>query len=293
MGKTAAAVEIARAIDAEIVSADSGQVYRGMDIGTAKPIPEERRDVRFHLIDIIDPTEQFSAADFRVRALDAIREIQSKGKRVLVVGGTGLYLRALEQGLFEGPSRDPLFRAGLEKRIAIEGLESLHEELKKVDLETARAIPPQNRQRIIRALEVYHLTGRPISAHWQEHKKIPPHPPLQKGGRGDFLKFGLDLPRDELNRRIDERVDRMIDQGFVAEVRSLTARWGATAPGLRIIGYKEMVAHLEGRVSLDETVRLIKIHTHQYAKRQLTWFRKDNEIRWVNDVRDIRQRISS
>lgn len=173
-----------------------------------------------------------------------------------------------------------------------EGVESLHEELKKVDPEAARTIPPQNRQRIIRALEVFRLTGQPISAHWKEHRKgiTPPIPPLTvRGGitGGCYLKFGLDLPRDELNRRIDERVDRMIDQGFVGEVRSLVTRWGAGAPGLRIIGYKEMIAHLEGRISLEEAVGLIKIHTHQYAKRQRTWFGKDKEIQWVGDVAKI------
>lgn len=277
-------VEIALQIGAEIVSADSGQVYRGLDIGTAKPSREERSRVPFHLIDILDPDQQFSAADFHSRALEAIGDIQGRGKRALVVGGTGLYLRALEKGLFEGPSRDDTIRAELEERIHRESVESLHRELEKVDPAAASSIPSKNRQRIIRALEVYRLTGRPISEFWKEHQKVPP---LQKGGWGDFRKFGLDLPRDELNRRIEERVEGMIEEGLLAETRVLWERWGRAAPGLKLIGYREIVAYLEGKFGLEEAVALIIKNTRQYAKRQRTWFRKDKEIRWVSDMTKI------
>lgn len=283
VGKTTAAISIAQEIGAEVISADSGQVYRGMDIGTAKPSLEDRQKNPFHLIDILNPDQQFSAADFRTRALEATQEIQRRGKRVIVVGGTGLYLRALEQGLFEGPSRDPALRKELEDRITEEGVESLYQELKKVDPEAAKTIPSANRHRIIRALEVYRLTGRPISKFWDEHRR-------RRGAinrASTFAKFGLTLSKDELHRRIDERVDRMIEAGLVEEVRSLVEQWGTGAPGLKIIGYKEVVAHLEGKIPLREAVDLIKRNTRQYAKRQRTWFRKDMEIRWLSDMTEI------
>lgn len=277
-GKTAAALEVAEWLGGEIVSADSGQIYRGMNIGTAKPTREEQTKSRFHLIDIVDPNIQFSAADFRLRALDAIQEIHRKGKRALVVGGTGLYLRALEHGLFEGPGRDEALRADLERRIQQEGVEALHRELQDIDPTAAASIPSKNRQRIIRAIEVYRLTGRPISEFWKNHQaKILP---LQKGGRGDFLKVGLDLPRDELNRRIEERVQGMIEQGLLAEVHGLLDQWGPEAPGLKLIGYREIVGYLQKKMSLEAAVALVIRNTRQYAKRQRTWFQKDEEIQW-------------
>jgi tRNA dimethylallyltransferase len=286
-GKTAAAIEIAQKIDAEIISADSGQVYRGMDIGTAKPTPAERRKIPFHLIDILDPDEQFSAADFRTRALEAIREIRKRGRRVIVAGGTGLYLKALEAGLFEGPSRDPKIREELEERVEREGVEALYRELKKVDPEAAKTIPPRNRQRLIRALEVYRLTGRPISEFWNEHRR---RGAINRAPA--FLKYGLIPSKDELHHRIDRRVDRMVEEGLVEEVRFLVERWGRGAPGLRIIGYKEVVAHLEDRIPLQEAVQLIKRNTRRYAKRQRTWFKKDEEIQWFSDPKGLIQHLT-
>ncbi len=282
VGKTAVAIELAQKINAEIISADSGQIYRGMDIGTAKPTAEDRQKVRFHLIDILDPDEQFSAADFRTRAVEAIRQIEPRRKRAVIVAGTGLYLRALEKGLFDGPSKDPKIREELEREIERKGIESLHEELVRVDPEAAKTIPSKNRHRIIRALEVYRLTGRPISEFWKEHE-----------GRGGspiartFTKFGLTLARDELNSRIDERVDQMVSRGLVAEVKNLIEKWGGGAPGLKIIGYKEIVAHLEGRISLEEAVSQIKTHSRQYAKRQMTWFKKGQDIRRVSGAEEL------
>jgi tRNA dimethylallyltransferase len=277
-GKTAAALEIAERIGAEIVNADSGQVYRGMTIGTAKPTREERGRVPFHVIDVLDPDTPFSAADFRSQAQAALHDIQERGKRALVVGGTGLYLRALEQGLFDGPARDDAIRAALEERIEAEGVESLHRELEKVDPAAAASIPSRNRHRIIRALEVHRLTGRPISEFWREHES-------SRGGVSPpriFIKFGLDLPKDELALRIEERVEGMIEQGLLAEARGLWERWGRAAPGLKLIGYKEIVSYLEGRTGLEEAVALIIKNTRQYAKRQRTWFKKDREIEWFD-----------
>ena len=276
-GKTAAAMELAQKIDAEIISVDSGQIYRGMDIGTAKPTLEDQEKVNFHLVDICHPDEIFSAADFRERALAAISDIQSRGKKVILTGGTGLYLRALEEGLFEGPIRHPYIREELEREIQEKGLEILHQELSQVDPVAAQAIPYQNRQRLIRALEVYRLTGKPISEFWSEHQS-------QKEPSLQFVKYALKIDKEELNRRIELRVDRMIEQGLVREVERLINKWGERAPGLKLIGYKEIVGCLKEEAEIDLAVELIKRHTRYYAKRQMTWFKKDPEIQWVERI---------
>ncbi len=278
-GKTALAMDLALQHDAEIISADSGQVYRGMDIGTAKPTPEEQARVRFHLIDLITADQKFSAAEFAGQAFDTIRDIESRRKRVLIVGGTGLYLKALtEGGLFEGPSRDDDLRADLERRIREEGVEVLHAELARVDPEAASGIPIKNRQRVIRALEVYKLTGEKISDHWKKHRQGL----REKSGAGAFVQYGLSLPKEILHQRIEARVDAMFERGLVRETEAVMDFWGPTAPGLRMIGYKEVVAHLLGALSLEACKELIKKNTRQYAKRQLTWFRKVSGIEWVS-----------
>lgn len=276
-GKTALGLELAGRMDAEIVSADSGQVYRGMDVGTAKPSVVDQEKVRFHLIDIVNPNEIFSASEFRRQAETALEEIRSRGRQALIVGGTGLYLKALESGLFEGPSRDDVLREKMEAQVQERGIESLHEELKKIDPEAAKAIPSRNRHRLIRALEVFYLTGRPISAFWKEHQQrrgaINCAPP--------WTKFGLLLTKEEIHQRINERVEDMFEKGLVEEVENLFKQWGQSAPGLKIIGYQETIGCLDGRWSLAEAKEKIKTHTRQYAKRQMTWFKKDLEIRWV------------
>lgn len=272
-GKTALAVTVAEKIGAEIVSVDSGQIYRGLNIGTAKPTPAERNGIPFHLLDVADPSEMFSAARFRQLALAAIVEIQSRGRCVLMTVGTGLYLKSLEEGLFEGPGADPAVRAELEARIAEEGIEALEEELRRIDPEAAQTIK-RNPQRLIRALEVHRLTGRPISTFWKEHAK---------GGGLRLAKYGLDVPKDESDRRIEVRVEDMIEQGLLAEVRGLLKAWGPAAPGLKLIGTKEIVAFLEGKTSLEGAIALVVKNTRQYAKRQRTWFKKDKDIQWFGD----------
>jgi tRNA dimethylallyltransferase len=272
-GKTAAAIELAQASNSEIVSVDSGQIYRGLNIGTAKPTQLERKRAAFHLIDIIDPDETFSAAQFRERALTVLANIESRGRRPILTVGTGLYFRALEEGLFEGPKADPAVRARLERRMKEEGIAALEEELRRVDPEAAKGMK-NNRQRLIRALEVYHLTGKPISEHWRTHRKGK-----AAGGRR-FRKLGLNPSKEDLDRRIEERVEGMVEQGLFAEVRGLLERWGAEAPALKLIGYKEIIAYFEGKMSLEEAVALLIRNTRQYAKRQRTWFKKDREIEW-------------
>jgi len=273
-GKTELAVRLAERFGGEIVNADSMQVYRGMDIGTAKPSPEFRLRVPHHLIDIVDPDVNFSASDFRREAAIAIADISGRGRRVFVVGGTGLYIRALLQGLVDSPSGAGVVRRGLEETAKRYGSEALLDELARVDPETAARLHPNDLVRIVRALEVYRLSGRPISQQRSEH-----------GFAGDYyraLKIGLTVERRELYERIDRRVEQMIAEGLVEEVKSLLARgFSPGSKALRSIGYRQICAYLAGEYGLDEAVRLIKRDTRHYAKRQLTWFKADGEIKWV------------
>lgn len=273
-GKTDLAVRLAERFDGEIVNADSMQVYRGMDIGTAKPSPELRRRIPHHLIDIVDPDADFSASDFRREAARAIAGIHGRGKRAFVAGGTGLYIKALLKGLVDSPSGAEEIRRELQEEALRLGGEELLRRLAKVDPETAGRLHPNDQVRIIRALEVYLQTGRPISRFRGEHDFA--------GDYYDALKIGIAVERTELYRRIEERVERMMTEGFPDEVRGLLSR--GFEPGLkpfRAIGYKELCACLAGACPFDEAVRLIKRDTRRYAKRQITWFKQDNEIYWV------------
>jgi tRNA dimethylallyltransferase len=273
-GKTSLAVRLAERFDGEIVNADSMQVYRGMDIGTAKPALELRRKIPHHLIDIVDPEINFSASDFRREATRAIEDIAGRGKNVFIVGGTGLYIRALQQGLVDSPSGAGEVREELEEMAAREGNEALLNQLARVDPFTAARLHPNDRVRIIRALEVYRMTGVPISRERNAH-----------GFSGDYyraLKIGLTMERGELYRRIDQRVESMIAAGLVEEVKTLLDRgFSPRLKALRSIGYRQICAYISGEYDLDEAIRLIKRDTRHYAKRQMTWFKNDNEINWV------------
>lgn len=281
VGKTAFAIDVALRENAELISADSGQVYRGLDIGTAKPPEVGRKGILFHLIDILNPDQTFSAADFRKLAWEKIVEIQRRGKRPIVVGGTGLYLKILEEGIFEGPPANLEIRDRLERAIVERGIEHLYRRLQEIDPVAAGKMDGYNRQRIVRALEVYELTGRPISEHWSRTRPTSQMGPV---GQTNFIKLGLTLPREELNRRIDGRVDGMIRKGWIEEAESLLKKWGSEAPALRILGYRELAAYLQGSLTREQAVALIKTHTRQYAKRQLTWFKREPEIRWVKPL---------
>jgi tRNA dimethylallyltransferase len=273
-GKTDLAMRLAEYFAGEIVNADSMQVYRGMDIGTAKPPLELRQSIPHHLVDIVGPEMNFSAADFRSTATRAIADITSRGKPVFIVGGTGLYIKALLQGLADSPSGAGGVRQELEETAKREGNEALLRELFRIDPVTAARLHPNDLVRIIRALEVFRLTGRPISQERSAH-----------GFSGDYyrtLKIGLTLERRELYARIDRRVERMIAEGLVEEVKSLLDHgFSPRLKALRSIGYCQICAHLLGEYNLDEAVRLIKRDTRRYAKRQLTWFNTDKEIKWV------------
>jgi len=274
VGKTGYSLKIAEEIGAEIVSADSMQVYIGMDIGTAKPTEEEQARVRHHLIDVVEPTEDFSAGDFVRLADEAIADIRSRGRVPLIVGGTGLYIRALVEGIFEGPARDPDYRAELiDRERRAPG--TLHGELAGVDPEAAARIHVSDVRRIVRALEVYQAEGRPITEVHREHKeKSEPRP---------ARIAGLTRPRPELYERIERRVDGMMETGFLDEVRGLRAAGvpgGSTA--MQALGYRQLYAYLDGEYGLEEAVRLIKRDTRRYAKRQYTWFNRMEGVVWVD-----------
>jgi tRNA dimethylallyltransferase len=266
-GKTQLGLELAERLGAEIISADSMALYRGMDIGTAKPTAEERRRVPHHLLDVLDPWESASVAWWLARAAECGRDIIRRGKRALFVGGTPLYVKALLFGLFEGPPGDAEVRRRLTEEAEQTGRQALHERLGRVDPVTAARLHCNDVRRVVRALEVWELTGRPISA-WQTQW------PGDRDAQPPVKAFWLDLPRDELYARIDERVRRMFAAGLVDEVRALRrlprplSREAAQA-----LGYKEVFAHLDGKAGLDETVGLIQQRSRNFAKRQLTWFR--------------------
>ena len=281
-GKTEVSVEVALRVGGEIVSADSMQVYRGMDIGTAKPTPQERRGVPHHLIDLFAPDHPFSVAEFQSLARRAIEDIAGRGRLPMLVGGTGLYVQAVTEDFrFRPPEGDAELRRNLVALAEVEGPEALHGRLQQVDPAAAERIHPHDRRRVVRALEVYLLTGHPIGA--------------ERGSAGpyDLLPVGLGMGRSALYRRIDARVEAMIHAGWLREVRELLeAGYGPELYAMQALGYRELVSHLRGELVLGEAVALIQRNTRRFAKRQLTWFRRDSRIRWIpvgedRDIQDV------
>jgi len=269
-GKSELAVRLAEGIGGEIINADSMQVYCGMDIGTAKPPAELLARVPHHLLGIVSPEQNFTASNFRREAATAIADIDGRGKKAIVVGGTGLYIRALLEGLVDSPTGDPEFRLQFAE---VPG-EELLRRLFLVDPESASRLHANDRVRLVRALEVFSQTGRPISAFRSEH--------AFSGRYYDTLKMAIRVERQELYRRIDSRVEQMLRDGLVPEVGSLLASgYASNLKAMRSIGYKEIVAYLAGETTLDEAVSLIKRDTRRYAKRQMTWFCKENDINWL------------
>ena len=275
VGKTEIAIELAQHLNAEIVSVDSRQIYRQMDIGTAKPTPEEQQAVPHHLIDCVDISQPFSVADYQSLVDTAIADIQNRSKQVLLVGGAGLYFRAVIDGLFEGPGADPAVRERFDQEAAQHGVDALHERLRACDPESADRIHPNNVVRVIRALEVYELTSVPMSEHQQQW-----HPEKQ---RYPFIAFGLTMPRALLYHRIEQRVDVMLANGLIAEVESLLATgYARDTIALQSFGYKELITYLDGECTYTEAISQLKQNTRRFAKRQLTWFRKDTRIEWID-----------
>jgi len=272
VGKTAVALELAESLGADIVNADSMQLYRELDIGTAKPTLAERTRVRHHLVDVADPDEPYDAARYAREGRGVITALHQRGIPPLVVGGTGLYIKALLAGLFEQEDAVLEVRPRLARELADQGLPALFARLQALDPATARRLAPGDTYRILRALEVVEATGRPLSdLHAAHDFQDRPY---------KTLKLGLTLPREELYRRIETRVDLMLAQGWLEEVRRLTHRYPPEIKPLQALGYRHLVAVLAGDLSLAEAVEETKKETRRYAKRQLTWFRADPEISW-------------
>jgi tRNA dimethylallyltransferase len=266
-GKSALALGLAEQFGAEIVAMDSMTLYRGLDVGTAKPSAQDRQRVPHHLLDVRNPWESASVAWWLEQAARSVQEIESRGRRALFVGGTPLYLKALLHGLFDGPPADPAIRARLEAEGAVIGGAVLHDRLRSVDAPSAERLHPNDIRRVIRALEVWELTGQPLSA-WQTQWTREPV------GSESARCLWLDLPRETLYRRIDERVERMIRDGWVDEARQLLQLpHRPSRESGRALGYDEMFAVVEGRLSLEEATRQIQMRTRNFARRQLTWFR--------------------
>ncbi len=275
-GKSSLAVQLAKRWNGEVISADSMQVYRRMDIGTAKVTPEEMEGVPHHLIDVLEPQEEWNVALFQEQASAAIRDIASRGRLPILCGGTGFYLHALlyDTQFDEEPGQKEI-RKALEARLQEEGPEQLHQELQAIDPLSAEAIHPHNAKRVIRALEYYQLHGTPISAHNQEQKK--------KESPFDLCYLALSMDRQKLYDRIDLRVDQMVAQGLVQEVRSLTEEGlSAGMTAMQGLGYKEILPYLNGVCTLEEAVRILKRDTRHFAKRQLTWLRAEKDVRWID-----------
>jgi len=274
MGKTEVAVHLADRIPMEVVSADSRQVYRRMDIGTGKPTATQLQAVRHHLVDVMDPTEHYHAARFRNDALAAIEEIRRRGHLPVVVGGTGLYIRALLRGLDPAPPGDLELRRGLEEWARGRGAEALHRRLAQVDPEAARRIAPRDKVRIVRALEIYHLSGQPLGTPSQWREGLSPW---------NLLMVGLTMPRPTLAHALRHRVDAMVAHGLRAEVQALLeAGYDETLSAMKGIGYRHFAWVIRGRLSEAEAIRLMKRDTLRYAKRQWTWFAREPELKWID-----------
>lgn len=268
-GKSELAIALAERLNGEVISADSRAIYRSMDVGTAKPSPTERRRVPHRLIDIKEPEEHYDVMEFRRDVLVIIEDILSRGKLPIVVGGSTLYISVLTGTFFAGPAADPELR----QRLSAQSPAELRHRLEQVDREAAAHIHPNDPIRTVRALEVYELTGVPISR-WQRESRLPfPH---------QFLKIGLTLERAQLYARLDQRVDQMLARGLLDEAQRLKARLRPEMQAHHTIGYEELFGYLDNKLTYQQAVLLIKQHTRQFAKRQLTWFKPDTEIYWID-----------
>ena len=282
IGKSKSAIQWAEELGGEIVSADSVQVYQYMDIRTGKPTLDDQKRVRHHLIDVVTPDQPFHAALYRTLGRKTIDRLFQNRKPTWVVGGTGLYIKTLTQGLFTSPKIDPHVKGNLRQEAKAMGAGALYERLKKVDPQTASHLHPNDLFRTIRALEVFESTGAPISFYREQHR-FGERPYLT-------LKIGLEMGRDMLYRRIEERVDQMLDRGFLHEVeRLMEMGYGPELKPMQSLGYKQMVQFLQREIGWDEAVRQVKRDTRHYAKRQWTWFKADPEVHWRNGSTDRRE----
>lgn len=270
VGKTAAAIKLAQQLNTEIISADSRQFYREMSIGTAKPNAEELAQVKHHFIDSHSITENFTVGDFEKQTLLLLDRLFKKHDRIIMVGGSGLFIQAITQGLDDLPTADPAIREKLNQELAKKGILHLQGKLKEVDPNYYNQVDLNNPQRLIRALEVFEATGKPFSLHRKAATNTRPF---------KSSKIVLNLPREQLYNRINRRVDLMVEQGLIEEVRSLLPHRQRNA--LNTVGYSELFDHFDGITDLDTAISLIKQNTRRFAKRQLTWFRKDRDMKWM------------
>jgi tRNA dimethylallyltransferase len=274
-GKGRLAFDLAESLGAEIISIDSMKVYRRMDIGTAKPPQQARERIKYHLIDIAEPSDSFSVAAFLDGALQAIEQIKGQNKPIIAVGGTALYIKSLLYGLFEGPGSDEQIRSELKARAKAEGLAELHRQLTQIDPEAAERINPNDSKRIIRALEVYELTGKPISSFQKQWDNGTP--------KNDWTIIGLRREKTDASNRINKRAKRMIEAGLVEEVKSLLAEDEPLGKQARCaIGYAEIIEYLNGKSNLEDAVELIKKNTRKLAKSQRTWFKTFKNVKWLD-----------
>ncbi|RXT15205.1 tRNA (adenosine(37)-N6)-dimethylallyltransferase MiaA [Ammoniphilus sp. CFH 90114] len=274
VGKTSLSIDLAKALDGEIISGDSMQVYKGMDIGTAKITEAEMDSVPHYLIDILEPDKDFSVADFQHQSRQLITEINLRGKLPMIVGGTGLYIQSvIYEYKFSEAQKDLSLRTALEEYTELHGKEALHQRLQAIDPITAKRLHQNDVKRVIRALEIYELTGKPMAEYQQRSSESP----------YQLCLLGLTMERTLLYERINMRVDLMISQGLVAEVqRLLDQGYDSSIPSLQGIGYKEVIDYLHGKTSLDEAIERIKKNSRNFAKRQLTWFRSMKDINWLD-----------
>ncbi len=283
-GKTAMSIELAKKINGEIVSCDSMQIYKEMDIGTAKPTREEMQGIKHYMIDIISPDQRYSVADYKRDAKIAIREILKKGKTPIVVGGTGLYVDSLIYEIeYQDIKFDEEYRKELEKQAREKGLNTLYEEAKKIDPEAILKISPNDQKRILRILEIYHATG--MTKTEQEKKSREKEPEF------DYKVYALNMPREKLYERINLRVDLMIKQGLIKEVEEIYHKYSEFPTAMQGLGYKEVVEYLKGNLTKEEMIEKIKQETRRYAKRQMTWFRKNKQTIWLDTENTLQNNL--
>lgn len=283
-GKTKLSIEIAKKTNGEIISADSMQIYKDMTIGTAKPTPEEMQGIKHYLIDFVLPNQRYSVADYNKDALNAIDEIIKKGKTPIVVGGTGLYVNSLIYGIeYSDIEVDIEYREKLEKIAESEGIERLYEMAKEIDPEAIKNISKNDQKRICRILEIYHTTGKNKTEQEKESRK--------NGPKYQYLLYGITMDREKLYDRINKRVDIMINDGLIEEVQNVVKKYDEFPTAMQGLGYKEVVEYLNGITTKEEMIEKIKMETRRYAKRQLTWFKKCENIKWINGLDDIQNNI--
>ena len=283
-GKTALSIELAKKIGGEIVSCDSMQIYKEMNIGTAKPTIQEMQGIKHYMIDIISPDERYSVADYKKQAKQAIREIINNGKIPIIVGGTGLYVDSLIYEIeYQDIEFDEQYRNELEKREKLEGLKSLYEEAKKIDPQALEKISENDKKRIMRILEIYHATGKNKT---EQEKKS-----REKEVEFDYKVYAISWDREILYDRINRRVDIMIQQGLIEEVEKIYKKYKKFPTAMQGLGYKEVVQYLENKITKEEMIEKIKMETRRYAKRQLTWFRKNKQTIWLNGKDEIQNNI--